>query len=281
MVLSGSMRIGHRLRSWLAVLPAVAVLLTVAACRRQAPRPPPPVYSYRVVHRMPHDPRAFTQGLLMHEGRLFESTGLYGLSSLREVDLESGRVLRRHDLDGTYFGEGLTVFEGRLIQLTWREGVGFVYDLETFEVLEEFHYPGEGWGLTQDGRHLIRSDGTAELRFLDPRNFSEQFRLTVHDRGRPLEGLNELAFIEGEIWANIFPSDWLARIDPESGQVTGWVDLRGLLTEADRTARRVDVLNGIAYDEANRRLFVTGKLWPWLFEIELVPAPESAPPRAD
>jgi glutamine cyclotransferase len=226
-------------------------------------------YSYRVVTTYPHDSRAYTQGLIFRDGFLYESTGLNGRSTLRKVRLETGEVLQEHRLDPKYFGEGLTDFGSRLIQLTWQTNVGFVYDLQTFKPIGQFNYPGEGWGITQDGKRLIMSDGDArgELRFLDPATLKELGRLTVRDQGRPVSNLNELEFVKGEILANIYQTERVARIDPASGRVTGWIDLTGLLGAAERLG--TDVLNGIAYDAARDRLFVTGKLWPRLFEIQI------------
>ncbi len=229
-----------------------------------------PVYSFEVVTAYPHDPNAFTQGLQFHDGYLYESTGLRGRSSLRQVDLESGRVLRRVNLPQRYFGEGLAIVEDRIYQLTWHAETGFIYDLETFRRLDQFTYEGEGWGLAYDGVHLIISDGSSRLRFMDPDGFREVHTLEVTADGEPVRNLNELAWIEGEIWANIFRSDKIARIDPSDGAVLGWIDLTGILDP--RHARgQEDVLNGIAYDPETERIFVTGKLWPRLFEIRVVP----------
>ncbi len=230
----------------------------------------PRVYGYEVVAVYPHDPEAFTQGLVYAEGRLFESTGLWGRSSLREVDLETGAVLRRFDLAPELFGEGLALVGDRLIQLTWQNRVGFVYDRDTFAQLGEWTYDTEGWGLTFDGQHLIMSDGTSVLRFLDPERFVVVRTVQVRDGERPVDQLNELEYIEGEVWANVWQTDWIVRIDPRDGRVVGWVDLSGLLSAADRQ-QPVDVLNGIAYDAKAKRVFVTGKLWPKLFEIRLRP----------
>jgi glutamine cyclotransferase len=229
----------------------------------------PTTYGYRVVNAYPHDSRAYTQGLVYRDGFLYESTGLNGRSSVRKVRLETGEVVQQHRLDGKYFGEGLTDWDSRLVQLTWQTNVGFVYDLATFKPVRTFTYPGEGWGLTHDGKRLIMSDGepSGELRFLDPSSFKELGRLTVRDQNRPVGNLNELEFVNGEIFANVYQTDRIARIEPSSGRVVGWIDLQGLLPAADR--RGVDVLNGIAYDPARDRLFVTGKLWPRLFEIRL------------
>jgi glutamine cyclotransferase len=227
-----------------------------------------PVYGYRVVNVYPHDRQAFTQGLIWCDGFLYEGTGLHGASSLRKVRLETGRVVEQHSLDRQYFGEGITEWGGRLLQLTWNSNLGFVYDRAGLKVRGTFRYPGEGWGLTHDRDRLIMSDGTATLRFLDPKTFRETGRLNVQNGGAPLADLNELEFVRGEIFANVYRTDLIARISPKTGAVTGWIDLSGLLPEADRRIP-VDVLNGIAYDAGGNRLFVTGKLWPKLFEIEL------------
>ncbi|MDX1654026.1 MAG: glutaminyl-peptide cyclotransferase [Candidatus Competibacteraceae bacterium] len=234
-----------------------------------------PVYGYRVVNSYPHDPEAFTQGLIFHDGQLYEGTGLWGRSELRRVDLETGKVLARLPLPRNLFGEGIALVEERIFQITWQSGRGFVYHRDTLEPLASFRYPGEGWGLAFDGRRLIMSNGSATLLFLDPRTLEITGHLRVYDGQRPVTRLNELEVVEGEIFANVWMTDRIARIDPHSGLVTGWIDLSGLLADKHRQ-RRVDVLNGIAYDPENRRLFVTGKLWPKLFEIELV-----APPPQD
>jgi glutamine cyclotransferase len=241
-----------------------AIVLTPAAGSA------PTLYTYEVVDQFPHDPAAFTQGLVYEDGILFEGTGLRGESSLREVDLESGTVLRRHDLEDQYFGEGITLFDDKIYQITWQEQTGFIYDPATFEPLGTFSYPHEGWGITHDGQRLIVSDGTPTIRFWDPETLAEIGRITAHDDQGTVERLNELEYINGEIWANIWLTDQIARISPETGEVTGYVDMTGLLDTSNLT-QPVDVLNGIAYDAENDRLFVTGKLWPTLFEIEVVP----------
>jgi len=230
---------------------------------------PAPVLGYRIVNTYPHDPRAFTQGLVFADGILYEGTGLRGQSSLRKVDLKTGNILRVRQLSAHFFGEGITIYGNRVIQLTWRAKVGFVYDRQTFQLLETFNYPTEGWGITHDGRSLIMSDGTSTLYFLDPQTFQEVDRLAVHTRDGPVSRLNELEYVQGEIYANVWKTDRIARISPQTGEVVGWIDLEGLLKPEDRNSR-IDVLNGIAYDVENDRLFVTGKLWPKLFEIELV-----------
>ena len=229
-----------------------------------------PTYGYRVVNRYPHDPNAFTQGLVFADGFLFEGTGLRGRSSLRKVDLTTGTILQYRNLPAHFFGEGVTVYHHQVIQLTWRANLGFVYDQDTFKLLETFHYPTEGWGITHDGEHLIMSDGTSTLHFLDPKTYKEISQIKVHDLEGPVSNLNELEYVQGLILANVWQTDKIAQISPETGEVVGWIDLRGLLRPEDRVGP-VDVLNGIAYDHRNDRLFVTGKLWPRLFEIELTP----------
>jgi glutaminyl-peptide cyclotransferase len=235
-----------------------------------AAAPAIPVYTYRVVHAFPHDKDAFTQGLFYEGGALYESTGLQGQSSVRKVRLETGEVLRKVDLPADVFGEGSTSWGKRLIALTWQSQVGFVLDLESFAVTQRFTYAGEGWGLTHDARQLIMSDGSAELRFLDPQTLREVRRLAVTAGGQPVDRLNELEWVDGAILANIWQTDRIARIDPKSGRVTAWIDLGGLLPIPYRIAGHTDVLNGIAYDATGKRLFVTGKRWPRLFEIRLV-----------
>jgi glutaminyl-peptide cyclotransferase len=227
-------------------------------------------YSYEIVNQFPHDPEAFTQGLVYEDGWLYEGTGLYGRSSLRRVELETGNVAQIHHLPDNYFGEGITIWEDRIIQLTWQEQTGFVYDKTSFELLDTFTYETEGWGLTHDGRRLIMSDGSATLYFLDPETLTEIGRVTVIDEwGNPVVRLNEMAYIDGEVYANVWLTDRLVRLDPETGHVTGWIDLSDLLAGVPLTGP-VDVLNGVTYDAENDRIFVTGKLWPLLFEIELV-----------
>jgi glutamine cyclotransferase len=226
--------------------------------------------SYRIVHTYPHDQQAYTQGLLFKDGHLYESTGLNGRSSLRMVDLETGRVLQSAPLPAKYFAEGLADWGSTLIQLTWQSHVAFVYDQFSFRQLRTFNYDGEGWGLTKDGRSLILSDGTATIRFFDPVNFHEVRRVVVRDHGAQVTDLNELEYIHGQIYANVWHTDRIARISPVTGQVLSWIDLTGLLPENQRSDPEA-VLNGIAYDAAHDRLFVTGKLWPTLFEIKIVP----------
>lgn len=227
-----------------------------------------PIHTYRVVKTYPHDKNAFTQGLVFDNGYLYEGTGLHGASSLRKVDLRTGRVVKTRNLKAKYFGEGITIFGDRIIQLTYHSHVGFVYDKISFRLLKTFSYPFEGWGITHDGKRLIVSDGTSKLHFLDPETFAEMKTVVVHDHREAIAGLNELEFVQGEIFANVYQENRIARIDPEMGRITGWIELQGLLKPEDITGN-IDVLNGIAYDAKNHRLFVTGKLWPKLFEIEL------------
>lgn len=236
------------------------------ACERGATADDGGVWTPEVVARYPHDTNAFTQGLIYLDGYLYESTGRRGQSSLRRVDLATGRIEQIRALAPEFFAEGLTGFDDRLIQLTWQAGVGFVYRRSDFSPLERFRYPGEGWGLTHDGNRLIMSDGTANLRFLDPNDFSQTGSVTVTFEGDPVVYLNELEFIDGEIWANVWMEEVVARIDPATGRVRGWIDLAALYPSGQRAADAV--VNGIAYDEATDRIFVTGKLWPAIFEIE-------------
>lgn len=248
------------------VLSTVAILAAAPSTQRQGPSSAP-IAGYRVVHVFPHDPQAFTQGLVYFDGFLYEGTGLNGRSTIRKVRLENGEVLQMQKLDAQYFGEGITVFGGTVFELTWQSGIGFLYDRASFQRKGTFSYRGEGWGLTHDGRRLIMSDGSAHLRFLDPATQKELSRLQVTDGGKPVVNLNELEYVKGEILANVWQTDRVARISPKTGRVAGWIDLKGLLSARD--AQGVDVLNGIAYDAAGDRLFVTGKLWPKLFEIQI------------
>lgn len=255
----------------------LACMLALAACSKaDDPAPaasapaaaPVPLYGYQVVAAYPHDASAFTEGLLYLDGFLYESTGLEGQSSIRKVDLATGKVLQKHDVPKPYFGEGIVNWKDGFIQLTWQHHKGFRYDA-AFKPVGEWAYPGEGWALTQDGQRLIMSDGTSQLRFLDPVTLQETGRLDVTLSGAPVEKLNELEWIKGEIWANIFETDRIVRIDPATGKVVGTIYLGGLLKPADAAGAKPDVLNGIAYDASGDRIFVTGKLWPKLYEIKL------------
>lgn len=241
--------------------------LALAACG-PASEPGVPEYAYDVIHTYPHDQRAFTEGLFYLDGFLYESTGLPKRSSVRKVRLETGEVLQQYDLPDQYFGEGIIWWKDRLIQLTYQTQIGFVYDFAGFRLQRQFTYPGEGWALTTDGKRIFMSDGTPQIRLWDPETLQETGRITVTDQGRPVSYVNELEWIKGEIYANIYMTNRIARINPANGKVTGWIDLTGLLPAADSAG--ADWLNGIAYDPAHDRLFVTGKLWPKLFEIRLL-----------
>jgi glutaminyl-peptide cyclotransferase len=239
------------------------LLLSLSASSAQTPE-----YGYRVVHVYPHDRNAFTQGLEFRAGFLYEGTGLHGRSSLRKVRLETGEVLEHVSLESQYFGEGITVFNQQILQLTWQSQVGFVYDQNSFRRLRSFPYPGEGWGLANDGANIFMSDGTPEIRVWDPATLQEKRRITVRDRGKPVTYLNELECVRGEIYANVWQTDRVVRFSPADGRVVGSVNLAGLLNEPVEEGA---LLNGIAYDVLGDRLFVTGKLWPKLFEIKIVP----------
>src|SRR3954468_8892864 len=228
-----------------------------------------PMYGYQIVRVYSHDPKAFTQGLQYVDGALYEGTGQVGQSSIRRVELATGKVLQRRDVPAPHFGEGITVWKNDLVELTWQTNVAFVYDRATFQPKKQFKYAGEGWGLTQDATSLIMSDGSDELRILDPVTFNERRRIKVTAIGSPMRNLNELEYVKGEIFANVWQTDYIARIAPATGKVSAYIDLRGLLTPAGRAA--TEVLNGIAYDAGHDRLFVTGKWWPKVFEIKLVP----------
>lgn len=236
-----------------------------------AARQQPPgvqMYGYQIQHVYPHDHGAFTQGLQYVNGALYEGTGLNGHSSIRKVALETGKVLQQRDVSAEHFGEGITVWKNDLIELTWQTHVAFVYDRATFQPKKQFSFSGEGWGLTHDGTNLIMSDGSDQLRVLDPVTFTERRRIRVTAAGAPLRNLNELEVVKNEIFANIWQTDYVARIAPDSGKVVGYIDLRGLLSPGERAS--TDVLNGIAYDAAQDRLFITGKLWPKLFEVKII-----------
>jgi len=232
-------------------------------------RPALPVFKVKVIETYPHDYEAFTQGLIYRDGFLYESTGLNGKSGVRQVELKTGRVLNRQDIPSQYFGEGLTEWGNDLIQLTWKSGRGFIYDRDSLKLRGEFTYSGEGWGMTQDGRSLIMSDGTNRLTYLDPNSFAREKVIEVTAAGKPVENLNELEYVKGEILANIWESDTVARISPETGEVTGWIDLSDLRNRMPM-GTRAEVLNGIAYDERGGGLFITGKLWPRVFQVEII-----------
>jgi glutamine cyclotransferase len=256
-----------------ALISCTTLALAAAGEQQKAPKAAPagapaPVHGYKVVRSYPHDRQAFTQGLEFVDGVLYESTGLNGRSGIRKVNLTTGEVLKVQPLDAAYFGEGITVWKNRIVQLTWQSGLGFVYDRDTIQQQRTFRYSGEGWGLTHDGKRLFMSDGTETLRLLDPEKLAQVGSLTVRDGGRPVSQLNELEFMKGEILANVWQSERVAVISPSTGRVTSWIDLTGLLDPRERAG--IDVLNGIAYDAKGDRLFVTGKLWPRVFEIQVV-----------
>jgi len=246
------------------VLSTALLFLGSAFAAQQASTP---VYTYKVVKTYPHDPNAFTQGLIFLDGFLYEGTGLNGRSGLRKVNLETGKVLQQKPIEEQYFGEGITDWGNELVQITWQNGVGFVYDRATFQRKKQFKYGGEGWGITHDSTRLIMSDGSPVLRFLDPVTQAETGRIVVLDGRRPIANLNELEYVNGEIWANVWQTFRIARISPQTGQVLGWIDFSGIMKESTD----VDVMNGIAYDAKRDRLFVTGKLWPKIFEVKIVP----------
>lgn len=254
-----------------AVLLLLAMLIAAQGSDHSVESGAIPVFGYQIVNAYPHSSVAFTQGLVYDQGVLYEGTGLYGRSTLRRVDLETGRVLEQTHLENTLFGEGVALWKGRIIQLTWQSGLGLVYGKENMTGIGNFSYQTEGWGITSDSKSLIMSDGTETLHILDPETFAETGQIKVTANGSPLKGLNELEYIKGQIYANVWPTSWIVIISPESGEVKGKIDLRGILQENEIQGHKVDVLNGIAYDEIEDRLFVTGKLWPKLFEIKLIP----------
>jgi len=263
------MKVTHRRLAIAFLLAAVAQsLLGQSSHQSHATRPPE--YTFKIVRTFPHDPTAFTQGLAYGDGFLYEGTGLKGRSSLRKVLLETGEIVQRVDLAPEFFGEGITLLKNEVLQLTWQSQMGFVYNVSDFHLLRRFSYIGEGWGLTTNGREIFMSDGTPEIRVLDAGTLAEKRRFTVYDGDTPIDQLNELEFVDGEIFANVWQTDRIARISPQSGKVVGWIDLKGLLSPIYRLESGA-VLNGIAYDSKRKRLFVTGKLWPSIFEIRLVP----------
>ncbi|PXV59103.1 glutaminyl-peptide cyclotransferase [Dyella jiangningensis] len=233
-----------------------------------------PVYGYRVVKVYPHDTSAYTEGLFYKDGYLYESTGEAGDSTVRKVELESGKVVQRHDMPAQYFGEGIVDWGSRIIQLTWKDQLGFVYDMDSFKPQRTFYYRGEGWALTRDDKRIYMSNGTSQLQVLDPDTLAVTDTINVTDNGQPVLNLNELEWVKGEIYANVWLTNRIARIDPATGHVTGWIDLAGLFDTRTLPDPGNDVLNGIAYDAKRNRLFVTGKRWPKLFEIALVQPPQ-------
>jgi glutamine cyclotransferase len=248
----------------IAVSAAVFVLLSVLFGNGDTPE----IWGYKIVNTFDHDREAFTQGLVFEDGYLYEGTGLFGSSTLRKVELETGNVVQTHELAAEFFGEGITIYADNIIQLTLESKVGFVYSKETFELLRQFSYATEGWGITHDGKHLIMSDGTPMLYFLDPETFAQTDKIMVCEQDTLVWGLNELEYVDGQIYANVWPTERIARIDPQTGQIIGWIDMKGL-ADGQNDGDLDAVLNGIAYDPVNKRLFVTGKNWPKLFEIKL------------
>jgi glutamine cyclotransferase len=246
-----------------------AAFILCASASAAAVRAAIPTYGVDVIHTYPHDPTAYTEGLFYLDGYIYESTGLEQHSSIRKVKLETGEVLQKLEIPSQYFGEGIVNWDGRLLSLTWKSHLGFIFDLATFKRQGQFRYEGEGWALTQDGRQILMSDGTPQIRFINPQTLKETGRITVTLDGKPVPNVNELEWIKGEIYANVWQSDWILRIDPHDGHVVGLINLAGLLRSSDRVPGQTDVLNGIAYDAKGDRLFVTGKNWPKLFEIRL------------
>jgi glutaminyl-peptide cyclotransferase len=229
----------------------------------------PKRFGFKVLHTFPHDRDAFTQGLVYESGKLYEGTGQEAGSSLREVNLETGNVIRQHNLEGSLFGEGIAVYGDRIFQVTWENKVGFVYDKSTFKQKNKIYYSTQGWGLTTMNDKIVMSDGTNVLYFYDPESFTVVSRIEVYDNREKVDSLNELEYINGEIWANIWMSDLIARIDPSSGKVLSYINMKGILADSERTPE-TDVLNGIAFDKDSNRIFVTGKRWPKLFEIKVI-----------
>lgn len=231
----------------------------------------PVYYDYEVVSKIPHDKDAYTQGLFIYNGELFETTGKYGQSKLRRIDIDTGAILAEQQLPKQIFGEGSVFHKGDIYVLSWREQYGMVFDVSSLEQKRSFQYSGEGWGLTSNGEQLVMSNGSSTLKFTDPETFDILGSVDVSLRGRPVAALNELEWIDGEIYANVYQTNAIVRIDPMSGNVTGVIDMRGILPNEDFTTGQTDVLNGVAYDSESNRLFVTGKNWPWIYEIKLIP----------
>ncbi|WP_249138174.1 glutaminyl-peptide cyclotransferase [Phenylobacterium montanum] len=251
-------------------LAAAGVAISLAMAAQPAQAAQAPAYGFEVVHAYPHDPKAYTEGLLYLNGFLYESTGQYGTSYIRKVKLETGAVVRQVTLPPSLFGEGIVNFADQLISVTWKNGIGFRRDLKTFAVKQQFRYSGEGWGMTQDGKDIILSDGSPVLHVLDPKSLKEVRQIRVASGDQPIANLNELEWVDGEIYANVWQTNYIARIDPGTGQVKAWIDLSGL-PETSEPHDPDNVLNGIAYDKTGHRLFVTGKRWPHLYEIKLKP----------
>jgi glutamine cyclotransferase len=253
-----------------AVLVALSNVFLLSGCPDSKNTETPVDYTYKVVKTYPHEPNAFTQGLVFEDGFLYESTGLNGHSSLRKVELETGKILKFYNITAQFFAEGITIYNNKIIQLTYKSNVGFVYNKNTFELLQKFDYPTEGWGITHDGKRLIMSDGTSTLYFLNPDTLKRIGQINVEDNGKAVSGLNELEYIKGQIYANVWPTEQIVIISPSSGKVVGRIYMNGL-SSLQQKRQPIDVLNGIAYDAEKDRIFVTGKFWPTLFEIKLVP----------
>jgi glutamine cyclotransferase len=256
------------MRNILFILLVILFFFSISGCFAHLNNDFAPVLQYDIIDTYPHDTGAFTQGLILKDGFLYEGTGLYGESSLRKVELETGRVLQQFNLPGEFFGEGITILNNKIYQLTWKKQTGFIYDYKTFRLLDIFTYSHEGWGITHDGEYLIISDGTESLRYVDAFTFKEIKQIDVSDNGQPVLRLNELEYVNNQIYANIWQTDRIAIIDPESGKVISWLDLSGILEPAD-TSEKTDVLNGIAFDAENGHLLITGKLWPKIFRIKI------------
>jgi len=252
--------------------PAFAQAPSPAPVAAVATAPPDRIYSARIIRSFPHDPSAFTEGLLYEDGAIYESTGLVGRSGIRKSQLETGQVLLQRELKPPYFGEGIVTWKGKLVQLTWQHQVGFIYGAADFTPRGSFKYGGEGWALTKDDHRLIMSDGTDQIRFLDPDTLAETGRINVTFQGKPVRDINEVEWVKGEIFANIWQTDIIVRIDPKTGQVLGRISLNGLPLAQDRNGGE-DVMNGIAYDAKSDRLLVTGKQWSKIYQIELVEIP--------
>ena len=244
--------------------------IAALACGQFVKPQAPLRYTYKIIKSFSHDRYAFTQGLEFRDGNFFEGTGLNNRSSLRRVKPETGEVLQKIDILSRHFGEGITVFKDRILQLTWQDNTGFIYDRKTFKQTGTFKYPGEGWGLANDGKHVYMSDGSAAIRVWDATTLKELRRITVHNGNSVIDQINELEYVDGELFANVWQTDYILRISPTDGRVLGIIDLSGLLSPADAAGNQVDVLNGIAYDAPTKRLFVTGKLWPRIYQIEII-----------
>lgn len=265
------------LKLWLLILGLGITLTTWEQLSGQSYSPPAqaqdkseiPVYGYKIINTFPHNTESFTQGLFLEDGILYESTGLNGKSAIKKLDLKTGKVIKSRNMQDKFFGEGMTIVDNKIYQLTWRTKTGFVYDKDSLEILRTFSYKTQGWGITYDGKYLILSDGSNILYFMNPKSFVIVGKLEVYDEKGKVGNLNELEYINGEIYANIWGKELIARIDPKTGHINSWIDLTGILTPEDRKGKE-DVLNGIAYNSENKTLLVTGKFWPKIFEIDII-----------